>query len=118
MAYKDKADKRAAQIRYRQTPEGKACQVRYRLSAKNKASQARYRPRCRLRYPDRIAAHKAIGYAIRTGRLIRLPCEVCHKEPAESHHYKGYAKEHQLDVQFLCPKHHREVERKSKWKKQ
>lgn len=43
--------------------------------------------------------------AIRDGRLIRQPCEVCGAEKVEAHH-DDYSKP--LEVRWLCRKHHLE----------
>jgi len=51
--------------------------------------------------------------AVKAGILIRPEfceypdCDV--KEPLDRHHYLGYEKEHQLDVAWLCPIHHKRV---------
>ena len=60
----------------------------------------------RLRHPLPQKARRAIRYAIETGKIIRPDrCSnpECNKlcKP-EAHHYLGYAKEHWLDVVFLC----------------
>lgn len=52
----------------------------------------------------RIANQKA-SYAIRSGALIRKPCEVCGAIKTEAHH-DDYSKP--LDVRWLCRKHHLE----------
>lgn len=57
------------------------------------------------RNPHKRAAHVATGNAIRDGRLVRQPCEVCGHEPAEAHH-DDYSKP--LDVRWLCTAHHAE----------
>jgi hypothetical protein len=100
--------RKAAQSRYWQTPEGKAVQARYQRTPKGKASMVRRNARRRLLYPERIPANNAVTNAVAAGILTRLPCMVCGKK-AEAHHHKGYTKEHWLDVQWLCRKHHREV---------
>jgi hypothetical protein len=56
------------------------------------------------RYPAKRAAHVATGNAIRDGRLVREPCEVCGAR-AQAHH-DDYAKP--LEVRWLCPMHHAE----------
>ena len=50
-------------------------------------------------------ANQAVGNAIRVGRLIRQPCEVCSELIVEAHH-DDYSKP--LDVRWLCRKHHYE----------
>ena len=42
---------------------------------------------------------------VRRGKVKRLPCEVCGREPAEGHHHNGY--DRPLDVLWLCRVHHR-----------
>lgn len=44
--------------------------------------------------------------AIKTGRLKKLPCEVCGEPIVEAHH-DDYDKP--LDVKWLCKKHHHEL---------
>lgn len=62
----------------------------------------------RERYPEKYAAHSAVLVAVRSGRLLRRPCEVCGTEPAHAHH-DDYSKP--LDVRWLCPAHHGEEHR-------
>lgn len=50
-------------------------------------------------------AQAAARYAIKSGRLQRLPCEVCGVTPTEAHH-DDYSQP--LNVRWLCPTHHRE----------
>jgi hypothetical protein len=61
----------------------------------------------RLRHPDRAQARWALNNAVRDGRLLRKPCEVCGAR-AEAHH-EDYSKP--LDVRWLCLAHHREHHR-------
>lgn len=56
------------------------------------------------RNPLKRTAHLAASNAIRDGRLIRQPCEVCGGK-AQAHH-DDYSKP--LDVRWLCTKHHAE----------
>jgi hypothetical protein len=51
------------------------------------------------------AAHAAVANALRTGKLVRLPCEVC-GEHAQAHH-DSYFPKRWLEVRWLCGKHHR-----------
>lgn len=55
------------------------------------------------RSATRQAARVAMKIAIRAGRLIPQPCEVCGDRPAQGHH-TDYTKP--LKVQWLCRKHH------------
>lgn len=59
-------------------------------------------------YPERIAAGDAVTAALRSGVLVRLPCEVCGDKRTEAHH-PSYAPDAQLDVVWLCRRHHRQA---------
>ena len=52
-----------------------------------------------------FAAGEAVRYAVRSGKLTRGPCEVC-GEPKTHGHHNSYEEIDQLDVRWLCPKHH------------
>jgi hypothetical protein len=56
------------------------------------------------RYPERYAAHIVVGNAVRDGRLVKQPCEVCGALKVEAHH-DDYSKP--LDVRWLCNSHHK-----------
>jgi hypothetical protein len=58
-------------------------------------------------YPERRRAHQSVARAIRTGRLVRSPCEACGTTIRIQAHHDDYAKP--LDVRWLCFKHHREI---------
>lgn len=47
-------------------------------------------------------AHSVVAWAIKKGRLLKQPCEVCGGD-AEAHH-DDYSKP--LEVRWLCPLHH------------
>ncbi len=70
---------------------------------KRRYSQEHY-----ARYPEKRAARVAVGNAVRDGRLIKQPCEVCADPKSEAHH-PDYAKP--MDVRWLCLPHHREADR-------
>lgn len=116
VAYKE------AQARYRSTPKYKEWQERYHKSDKYKAMQLKYRQSERGKKQRRADWHKYVAtpagkmkarvrentrYAIKMGRLIQKPCQVCGGK-AEAHHL-DYAKP--LHVEWLCKEHHREVHR-------
>lgn len=52
-------------------------------------------------------AVRHVGAAVRAGLLVRQPCVDCGAEKVQAHHHNGYAPEHELDVTWLCPKHHK-----------
>ena len=60
-----------------------------------------------LKYPEKIEARNILTKAVRSGKIIRQPCDVpgCRNTLAEAHH-QDYSRP--LDVRWLCVKHHRE----------
>lgn len=70
------------------------------FSEKHRLERQRYRER----HPEKHAAQSKVSDAIRRGKLVRQPCEVCGAESAEAHH-DDYSKP--LDVRWLCKEHHR-----------
>ena len=64
----------------------------------------------RQAFPERYAAHSAVGNAIRDGKLYRKEsCEAC-GIPCTTHaHHWSYEREHWLDVEWLCPVCHKEL---------
>lgn len=50
-------------------------------------------------------AHSRVQYLIESGKMKRLPCEVCGEVKSQAHH-DDYNKP--LDVRFLCQIHHSE----------
>lgn len=57
----------------------------------------------RDKWPEKFHARQAVKYALKIGKIIRQPCEVC-GEPKTHAHHDDYSK--QLDVRWLCRKHH------------
>ncbi len=53
----------------------------------------------------RKPANHILGNAIRDKRIIPQPCEVCSKRETQGHH-EDYSKGKELDVQWLCTRHH------------
>lgn len=100
--------KRDVKARYDSEPEKIRGYERKRFAdIGRKARVAEYRRNLRLRHPEKYAAWVAVGNAIRDGRLIREPCQVCGTtEDVEAHH-EDYSRP--LDVRWLCFKHHREA---------
>jgi uncharacterized Zn finger protein (UPF0148 family) len=55
--------------------------------------------------PEQQRANAAVGRAVRRGHLVRAAaCEECGRTShrIEAHHHRGYARQYQLDVQWLC----------------
>jgi len=57
------------------------------------------------RNPKKRSAHVAVSNAVRDGKLIKQPCEVCGELKVQGHH-DDYTKP--LDVRWLCVSHHAE----------
>lgn len=53
-------------------------------------------------------AHAYVSTALRRGKLVKEPCEVCQNVDTQAHH-DSYAKEDRLNVRWLCIEHHREA---------
>jgi RNase P subunit RPR2 len=68
-------------------------------------SSSVYNKNWRRRNPQKAAAHIAVNNAIKTGRLVKMPCEKC-KSPLAHAHHDDYGKK--LDVRWLCKKCHDE----------
>lgn len=49
--------------------------------------------------------------ALTTGKIVKLPCQVCGEIKVEAHH-TDYSKP--LEVEWLCRKHHLEVHKQAK----
>lgn len=73
--------------------------------AERKEAVRRYQATRRDRDPAKAATRAATSNAIRTGKLVRKPCEVCGEAKSEAHH-DDYTKP--LDVRWLCRVHHME----------
>lgn len=73
----------------------------YRTYDRNRGSRQApgYGRLYRERYPEKRAAHIAVGNAIRAGRLKREACFFCGSARAQAHH-PDYSKP--LDVVWLC----------------
>ena len=83
--------------RYRQYDRERFSTLRRRMSVEKQ------RISYRTKYPEKRAAHVATGNAIRSGKLIKGPCEVCGSLVVDAHH-DDYSKP--LEVRWLCRVHH------------
>lgn len=54
------------------------------------------------------AAHILVGNAVRDGRIVKAPCEICGNTKSNAHH-DDYSKP--LTVRWLCDDHHNEWHR-------
>lgn len=67
------------------------------------ANNTRYTNRFKKMHREKYLAHCKVSYAIRHGKLKKLPCQVCGDPKSESHH-EDYSKP--LEVIWLCRTHH------------
>jgi ribosomal protein S27AE len=59
----------------------------------------------RARNREKTLAQNKLNYAVRTGRMSRLPCEVCGTDEKVHAHHSDYSKPY--DVRWLCFKCHK-----------
>jgi len=63
-----------------------------------------YRERKRALYNSRSRVYHSVASALKSGKLVKGPCQICGiKENIEAHH-EDYNKP--LDVIWVCPLHH------------
>lgn len=95
--------KRLAQRRYRNSLKGKETDSRHRKNRKKsdsfKKRRLEYTKRWRTRNPQKAKAHNAVVNALKSGKLVKKPCEICGKIPTVAHH-DDYSKP--LEVRWLC----------------
>ena len=65
-----------------------------------------YQQNRREKNPGKLKARQKVNNAIRSGILIKKPCNVCGNKNSQAHH-KDYRKF--LDVEWLCFKCHRKL---------
>jgi hypothetical protein len=56
------------------------------------------------KFPEKQSAHDAVKYALKQGRIIKQPCEICGTESNVQAHHDDYSKP--LDIRWLCQRHH------------
>ena len=77
---------------YKQTPKGKAVAIK---TAHNQMAK----------FPEKWSARTTLKNEVASGRIKRLPCEVCGETKTEGHH-DDYSKP--LEVRWLCTYHHKQ----------
>jgi hypothetical protein len=100
--------KTAVAARYRET----GGRVEYEKEREKSPERKEFKKRAlqdhRAKNPLKYKARTAVGNAVRDGRLIKGPCEVCGTTKRVQAHHHDYSKP--LDVRWLCFQHHREDE--------
>lgn len=61
----------------------------------------------RKKYPEKIVAHNRLGYAVRSGKVKKLPCEVCGTTERVHGHHISYKPEDWYNVRWLCFRCHK-----------
>lgn len=100
----------------KQHPDGYnyTCRVCYRLIDRkryyknyelNREKRNQKSMRGDKKYPEKNKARRLLVYAVRMGRVLKLPCEVCGVLQTEGHH-QDYTKP--LEVNWVCKLHHHE----------
>lgn len=85
-------------------------QSRFKTVGGGSLERKNAKKRARRKNPDECHIERArdvVKRAVKSGKLIRQPCEVCGELKAEAHH-DDYRKP--LDVRWLCQRHHRAVD--------
>lgn len=90
-------------------PHRVSARIKYANTARGRAASNAAKKKYSLKDAVRRAAHCLTGNAIRDGRLVRQPCEVCGATERIQAHHDDYAKP--LEVRWLCVKHHNEYHR-------
>ena len=80
-------------------------QMRFKKPERKKQILEGQRRRRRL-HPEKNRAYLKVKRAIKTGRLVKMPCEVCGDINVQAHHDDHFKP---LEVRWLCFKHHREL---------
>jgi hypothetical protein len=71
----------------------------WRRSPKGKESMRQSRIRSHEKHRDHLRARYKVKYAVRIGRLVRLPCQFCGNQKTQAHH-EDYGKP--LEVIWVC----------------
>ncbi len=71
-----------------------------------KARKIAYTYKMMAKYPERWKARSDLRNAVATGKVVKMPCEVCGGLKVQGHH-EDYSKP--LEVRWLCSKHHKQL---------
>ena len=69
---------------------------------KNPERHAELAREYRKRHPEKTTAQNRLNYAIKKGKIKRLPCEVCGTTKKVHAHHVSYEPEDWYDVRWLC----------------
>lgn len=91
------------------SPEGARRIQIYEKSRANLPHRLELFKKYKAKWPEKVKARRDVHNAVRDGRLIKLPCEMCGETKVEGHH-PDHSKP--LEVQWLCHTHHKLAEGK------
>lgn len=109
-----------AYAKYREENRAKELERKRKYNREHKAERAQYKKehpsgitqntrlslrRWKSENREKLLAHKKVYNAIKRGKLVRMPCEICGKDSSVHAHHEDY--NFPLDVIWLCQKHHR-----------
>lgn len=100
----DVVTNRALNLEYYQRYDRERKNQPHRLAQRRYNSKQYYK-----RHPTKARANHTLRRAVKSGRVIKRPCEICGSPNADAHH-DNYSKP--LDVKWLCPLHHHAAHRK------
>jgi hypothetical protein len=84
---------------------------RYESTEKGRDTRRRARQAWKARNPELVRERARIRMRVvraeRLGILVRQSCEMCGDLPVHGHHANGYGPGHELDLVWLCVRHHR-----------
>ena len=79
---------------------------KYRKTEAGKRLRRKEYEKLRGNWPEKYKANYLFNNAIRDGRVVRQPCELCGAKFAQGHHFDY---KQPLVVRWLCKKHHQEI---------
>lgn len=92
-------------------PDRIAMRSEYMKTLAGKSARSRAHKKQRQKFPEKYRARTILSNCVRSGKIVRLPCEKCGNPRSHGHH-EDYSKP--LDVIWLCAKHHRDVHKAKK----
>jgi len=96
---------------YRKTVKYKQWLKQYSVEESTKAIAKQSHQKYRQQYPERMKAKDFLNGKIKSGKIQRpATCSQCGATTrVDGHHWKGYSKEHWLDVIWLCRACHKNI---------
>ena len=94
--------RKVRRLKYQKT-NGKEKHLEASRRHSNSAKGAAVKKKWRDENPEKYKAHGIVAYAIKQGRLVKQPCDVCGSKDVHAHH-DDYLKP--LNVRWLCSAHH------------